>query len=150
MHTPKKIGLWSLAETVQARALLFTHHTFREVDEILGRVEGSTYRHFEYETRATGDDSFFKQAKDASAIAARRRWREGAANRKAPAYVVRRPATVSGGGRATNYVNPMVARVQQDMLAERDQAYGGDLTLGQRYLGDPLPGRSALDKMRGG
>ncbi len=33
-----------------------------------------------------------------------------------------------------------------EVLAERDKAMKANLTFGQIYLGDPLPGRSALDR----
>lgn len=38
--------------------------------------------------------------------------------------------------------------VPSQVLAERDRAYGDWLTVNQAILGDPPPGRSALDKRR--
>lgn len=37
-------------------------------------------------------------------------------------------------------------RVPNEVLVERDRVFTSPMTFGQAYFGDPLPGRSALDK----
>jgi len=51
--------------------------------------------------------------------------------------------------RAANYAE-RVRDVAPEAVAERDRAFTVELTPGQALLGDPLPGRSALDRTRAG
>jgi len=52
-----------------------------------------------------------------------------------------------GLNKSANYAE-RVRDVSPEAVAERDQAFTVELTPGQALLGDPLPGRSALDRMR--
>lgn len=61
-----------------------------------------------------------------------------------------RKAVVPGGGRFVQYAPPADKNVPRCVLDERDRAFAEPLTLSATLLGDPPPGRSALDQMARG
>lgn len=63
----------------------------------------------------------------------------------------RREELPPGGGRVVRYVDPIARVIPAEVMEERDRAYGSDVTTIHRtLLGDPPPGRSALDRLKGG
>ena len=61
----------------------------------------------------------------------------------------RRHVLAAGGGRVVRYVDPVAKLIPPEVIEERERAYGADSTIHRALLGDPPPGRSALDRKGG-
>lgn len=142
-------ALWTDKERQDARALLLAEHTFSEVDEKLGRARGSTYQAMRAQAGASGDWNAFERLKAAAAKGRARRHAEAAKTARRGTHVWRAPKRIeSGGGRPVAYVDPEAVRIDPGVLAERERALEAEPDLTRRLMGDPLPGRSALDRMK--
>lgn len=131
----KKALPFSDAEIAIARDLRTKGRTWWEVDAALKRGKGSTLKFFH--RRGWHNVGIDHRGKTQ---AARERLAEERDERTADRIA-------AGGGRYVAYVDPYAQMVPPAVAAERDRAFALPLNLSARLLGDPLPGRSALDRM---
>lgn len=143
-------ALWTEQERSTARRLLLAENTLSEVDEKLGRARGSTYQMLRGEAEKTGNWDSFNELLAAAKKGQGRRRAEGAIGRVEPVHVVRTKRIEPGAGRAAEYSDPIARHVDRSAWAERQRAFAADLSLTASLMGDPLPGRSALDRKREG
>lgn len=106
--------------------------TFIEVDAAIGRVTNSAYQHL---VREVNDDPTKRAAFDEAVANAKRLGKQrGTATKR----IIR--------GQVVPSIPPLYRRVAHSVLAERDRAHSGNQTIGQLLLGEPLRGRSALER----
>jgi len=130
----KKAPPYSEAEIAIARDLRAKGRTWWEVDVALKRGKGSTLKFFHRRGwHNVGIDHRGKTQAARERLAEERNERAG-------------ERLVAGGGRYVEYVDPYAQMVPPAVAAERDRAFARPLNLNAQVFGDPLPGRSALDR----
>lgn len=117
-------------EINRARRLMDDGCTFRECDEIVGRVRGSVYQKLRQWAYDNSEWEWYLKVKASSAAAGPRRHKIAMSRRRAPSHLVQHRDAV-----------PALS-----IYAERDRAHSGNPTIGQLLLGEPLRGRSALER----